>query len=86
MAHYASWRADGAEHIREKYAETIGWIAWNPEAFPKKHGAVRRAILKRTYYIVYFVMERDHSLVVAVLDGRRQPEEIRSIVEERSRT
>jgi plasmid stabilization system protein ParE len=86
MAHYASWRSDGAEHIREKYEETIGWIAWNPEAFPKKYGSVRRAILKRAYYIIYFVMERDRSLVLAVLDGRRRPSEIRSLVEERSRT
>jgi plasmid stabilization system protein ParE len=86
MAHYGSWRSDGAEHIRQKYDETVGWIAWNPEAFPKKYGAVRRAILKRAYYIVYFVVERERSLVLAVLDGRRRPDEIRSVVEERSRT
>ena len=37
ISHYSSWRSDGAEHVRQKYAETIGWIGWNPEAFPKKH-------------------------------------------------
>jgi hypothetical protein len=62
--------------IRERYDETIGWIAWNPEAFPKKHGVLRRAILKRSYYIIYFVVEKDRSLVIAVLDGRRDPTEI----------
>jgi plasmid stabilization system protein ParE len=86
MAHYASWRSDGAEHIRQKYDETVGWIAWNPESFPKKYGMVRRAILKRAYYIVYFVVERDRSIVIAVLDGRRKPSEIRGVVDERSRT
>lgn len=85
MAHYSSWRFDGAEHIRERYDETIGWIAWNPEAFPKKHGAIRRAILKRSYYIIYFVLERNRSLVIAVLDGRRSPGEIKSIIGERGR-
>lgn len=80
MAHYGSWRSDGAEHIRQKYVETIDWIAWNPEGFPKKYGAIRRAILKRSYYIVYFTIERDHSLVLAVLDGRRAPEDIRTLV------
>jgi plasmid stabilization system protein ParE len=74
-----------AEHIRQKYDETVGWIAWNPEGFPKKYGPVRRAILKRAYYIVYFVVERDRSLVIAVLDGRRDPREIRSVLEGRSR-
>ncbi len=68
------------------YDETAGWIAWNPEGFPKKYGTVRRAILKRSYYIVYFVVETDRSVVVAVLDGRREPNEIRSVVEQRSRT
>jgi plasmid stabilization system protein ParE len=73
MKHYASWHSDGTEQIRRKYKETISWIAWNPESFPKKYGLVRRAILKRSYYIVYFVVERDRSVVLAVLDGRRSP-------------
>jgi plasmid stabilization system protein ParE len=86
MAHYASWRSDGAVHIRQKYEETVSWIAWNPEAFPKKYGSVRRAILKQSYYIVYFIVEQERSVVVAVLDGRRDPQEIRSVLQRRSRT
>ena len=81
--HYASWRSDGAEHIRRKYEETIEWIRWNPEAFPKKHGVVRRAILKQSYYIVYFLIEADITVVLAVLDGRRDPLEIQNIVSRR---
>jgi plasmid stabilization system protein ParE len=83
MAHYASWRSDGAEHVRQKYDETISWIAWNPEAFPKKHGPVRRAILKQSYYIVYFLVERDRAIVLAVLDGRREPTEIKTVLKSR---
>ncbi|WP_414665168.1 hypothetical protein [Horticoccus sp. 23ND18S-11] len=87
MAHYSSWRSDGEEHVRQMYDETVGWIAWNPEGFPKKYGIVRRAILKRSYYIVYFLIEAERSLVIAVLDGRRAPNEIRMILEGRkSRT
>jgi plasmid stabilization system protein ParE len=82
-AHYASWRSEGAEHIRRKYEETIEWIRWNPEAFPKKHGVVRRAILKQSYYIVYFLIEADITVVLAVLDGRRDPLEIQNIVSRR---
>ena len=85
MTHYSSWRVDGAEHIRRKYDETVGWVAWNPEAFPKKYGSVRRAILKRSYYVVYFLMEADRTLVLAVLDARRDPREIRSIIGKRRR-
>ncbi len=80
ITHYASWRPDGEAHILQQYDETIDWIGWNPEAFPKKYGAVRRAILKRSYYIVYFLIESDRSLVLAVLDGRRNPGEIRTLL------
>ena len=85
VAHYSSWRSDGEAHVLRMYEETIGWISWNPEAFPKKHGQVRRAILKQSYYIVYFLVEANRSLVVAVLDGRRRPSEIRSLSSDRKR-
>lgn len=81
--HYASWRSDGAAHILQKYEETVEWIRWNPEAFPRKHGAVRRAILKQSHYIVYFLIEADFTVVIAVLDGRRDPMEIQNIVRTR---
>lgn len=85
--HYASWRSDGAEHILQKYEETVEWIRWNPEAFPRKYGMVRRAILKQSYYIVYFLVETDLTIVLAVLDGRRDPREIQNIIDRRgSRT
>ena len=66
-----------------KYDETADWIAWNPDAFPKKHGEIQRAILKHSYYIVYFIQEMNRALVLAVLDGRQAPKEIRDIVEKR---
>ena len=79
-AHYQSWRSDGKEHILRKYDETVGWIARNPGLFPRKFGAIRRAVLKQSYYIVYFLDEIDRNLVLAVLDGRRSPHEIRGIL------
>lgn len=80
MAHYASWRSDGPAHVLQKYEATIAWIAWNPEVFPRKYRNVQRAILKQSYYIVYFIQEDDRSLVLAVLDGRRDPQEIKRII------
>lgn len=85
MAHYASWHPDGAEHLRQKYDETISWIAWNPETFPRKHGLVRRAILKQSYYIVYFFEEIERTVVLGVLDGRRDPRDIKRVIRRRKR-
>ena len=77
VKHYQSWRDDGEEHILLKYDETVSWIAWNPDIFPKKFGNIQRAILKQSYYVVYFLQERSRTLVVAVLDGRRRPSAIK---------
>lgn len=85
-AHYASWRSDGEEHFLGRFLETVGWVEWNPDSFPRKYGAVQRAILKQSYYIVYFIQEADRSLVLAVLDGRRSPAEVRKIVSTRQRS
>jgi hypothetical protein len=83
IAHYLAWRSDGREHVLGLYQETISWIEWNPDLFPKKLGRIQRAILKRSFYIVYFVQEAGRTLVIAVLDGRRKPVEIRQILDER---
>ena len=83
IAHYQSWRSDGKVHVLRLYDETISWIEWNPDLFPRKLGRVQRAILKRSYYIVYFIQEPNRTIVLAVLDGRRKPSEIRAIVRTR---
>ncbi len=80
IAHYETWRADGRTHILQKYDETISWISWNPELFPKKYGEVQCAILKQSYYIVYFIQELEQSLILAVVDGRRKPSTIQGLV------
>ncbi|MCB1126910.1 MAG: hypothetical protein KDM81_10465 [Verrucomicrobiae bacterium] len=48
IAHYESWRSDGRSHLLRLYDETISWIEWNPDGFPRKFGRVQRAILKRS--------------------------------------
>jgi hypothetical protein len=83
IAHYEGWRSDGKAHVLGLYDETIKWIDWNPDLFPRKLGRIQRAILKRSYYVVYFIQEPSRSVVLAVLDGRRRPTEIREILSER---
>jgi hypothetical protein len=46
---YASWQFDGARKFQDKFRETISWIEWNPELFPRKYKYFRRAIIRRTY-------------------------------------
>ncbi len=80
IAHYSTWRTDGKAHVLALYDETVRWIEWNPDTFPRKIGSIQRAILKSSYYIVYFLQEERRTLILAVLDGRRRPSEIRRII------
>lgn len=45
---YASWLTDGAAVFLDRFLETVSWIEWNPEQFPKKHRFFRRAIIPQT--------------------------------------
>ena len=83
IAHYLTWRSDGRTHVLDKYDETVGWIEWNPDPFPRKISPVQRAIIKHTYFVVYFLQEETRTLVLAVLDGRGEPGRLRKRVRRR---
>jgi len=85
IAHYQSWRTDGREQLLKKYEAAVGLIGGNPAQFPRKHGEIRHVMLRQSYYLVYFLSERDRALVLAVLDGRRNPHAIQAIVTGRQR-
>ncbi len=80
---YDSWKWRGAEDFMERFRESVAWIEWNPELFPKKYRRFRRAIIRRSYFGIYYVIEPEVTTVVAVLDMRRDPRIIRDIIEGR---
>jgi toxin ParE1/3/4 len=53
--------------------ETLQRIASNPSAFPVIHGEVRRAVVRRFPYGVYFRVQEDELVIIAVMHGRRHP-------------
>lgn len=81
---YDSWLSDGADRFSAKLDETLDWIEWNPEQFPRKHRHFRRAIIRRTYFGVYYAVEPGVTTVVAVLDLRQNPRVIRSVLKIRA--
>ncbi|MCE2692781.1 MAG: hypothetical protein QE570_04360 [Verrucomicrobiota bacterium] len=78
---YDSWKVRGAEDFMQRFRESIAWIEWNPEMFPKKYRQFRRAIIRRSYFGIYYAIEPEVTTVVAVLDMRREPRTIRGILE-----
>jgi len=86
IAHYLTWRSDGRAHVVDKYDETVGWIEWNPDLFPFKIGRVQRAIIKHTYFAVYYLQEEARTLVLAVLDGRGEPSRRQALLRRRRKS
>jgi hypothetical protein len=82
---YDSWQSQGSQKFQIKFRETIGWIEWNPELFSRKYKYFRRAIIRRTYFGIFYVIEPDVTVVVAVLDLRRNPAAVRKMLKMRSK-
>jgi len=80
---YESWQFRGAEKFHAKFREAIFWIGWNPEMFPRRYKHFRRAIIRRSYFAVFYVIEPQVVTVIAVLDMRRDPLRIHSILRSR---
>jgi hypothetical protein len=70
--------------VSGKISRGISWIEWNPELFPKKYRRFRRAIIRRTYFGIFFAIEPDVTTAVTVLDLRRDPKAIKRILRERA--
>ena len=83
-AYYDSWLTGGSDSFRERVMDTVTWISWNPEMFPKKYRFFRRAIVRRSYFGIYFVIEPEVATVVALLDMRQNPHMIRRLLTDRA--
>jgi toxin ParE1/3/4 len=62
----------GAQFITEIDA-ALCLAATHPERFPIKHAGIRRAPVRRFPYSVFYRVERDRIVVLAVFHGRRNP-------------
>ena len=67
-------------YFRGQFDEAVGWIEWNPELFPKKYRMFHRAIVRNTYFAIFYVIEPDVTTIVAVTDLRQWPSRIRRLV------
>ena len=78
--YYDSWLSGGSRWFRDRFHETVSWIEWNPRMFPKKHRTFRRAIIRRSYFGIFFAIEPEVTTVVAVRDMRDNPAAIRRLL------
>lgn len=64
----------------KKLDDQLKFIQSNPKAFPlsAKSPSIRRAIVARLTSI-YFLIEEDRIILIAIFDNRKEPQELRNI-------
>jgi len=62
----------GSQFVAEVHA-TLQLAATYPERFPTKHADIRRAVVRRFPYSVFYRVEPGRIVVLAVFHGRRNP-------------
>jgi plasmid stabilization system protein ParE len=78
---YFEARVAGAgERFLGRYFATAERIALNPEIFPVKFDDYHRALVPKSNLAVYYFIELDRAVIVALLDARRHPRLIRDFV------
>ncbi len=70
----------GAEFLTE-FRAAIALLRDMPKAFPLVHQSIRRLLLKRFPYAVYFYLDSGTVVIVAIVHGRRDPATWRSRAE-----
>lgn len=74
---YANHSASAAELFVAELTATVDRVADHPTAFPTVHNSIRRAVLHRFPYAVYFVLQEE-AIVVLAVHGRQDPERWKS--------
>jgi len=60
--------------LRTEIDTTVARMAANPFQFPPVHRNVRRALVRRFPYMLFFVVENDLLLVIACFHASRDPQ------------
>lgn len=70
---YDTQRSGLGQDFVDQVRETIVSVAERPASFPKVHGEVRRAILRRFPYGVFFRTTTEDIVILGIIHGRRHP-------------
>lgn len=68
------------ERFLTRYFVVTDKIALKPDLFPVKFDDYHRALVPKSYFAIYYFEEPARSVIVAVVDARRDPRLIRDMV------
>jgi len=70
---YREQHADLVPEFRRALDATLARIARDPAVYPTVFGPIRRALLRRFPYCVFYILEPHEVVVIGVFHGRRDP-------------
>jgi plasmid stabilization system protein ParE len=70
---YREQHADLVPEFRRSLDACLARIARDPAAYPTVFGPIRRALLRRFPYCVFYILEPQEVVVIGVFHGRRDP-------------
>jgi plasmid stabilization system protein ParE len=75
-----SWYQDRREGLGQEFSiaveQQLEKIALSPNQFACVRGEVRRAVLRRFPYSIYFMVEDERIVVLAIFHARRAPSQL----------
>ena len=78
----AGWHEERRKGLGDEFLDemlrTLGTIGENPDLYVRVHGEVRRAVTHRFPFGVFYIVEDNDAVVVAVMHASRNPVEWKS--------
>lgn len=75
---YEEQRPGLGDEFRLTVDRLMGRILERPQLYPEVHRGVRRAVMRRFPYLLYYVVTSDAVVLLACLHGKRAPALLRS--------
>ena len=70
---YEAQRSGLGSEFLDEVLRTLSSITEHPDPYPRISGDVRRAVIRRFPFGVFYVMDESEVVVLAVMHGRRAP-------------
>ena len=73
---YEAQVPDLGRQFRAEVYRTFDSIIARPELYPMSHGATRKAVLRRFPYLIFYLVETNRVVIVAVFHAKRDPADL----------
>ncbi|HVM61826.1 MAG TPA: type II toxin-antitoxin system RelE/ParE family toxin [Verrucomicrobiae bacterium] len=75
---YETQLPDLGRQFRAEVYRAFDNIVARPEIYPKSHETARKAVLRRFPYLVFYLVETNRIVVVAIFHAKRNPADLTS--------